>query len=96
MYMKTKDKVKKSMSPGVEQLPWACGPPEEMKVAVILTLSRAKGKDLQFQPEANYYRFFAQFTLSLQTTDPSLRSERVTFSVLRGTDRQGQPPGLSS
>ena len=53
MYMKTKDKVKKSMSPGVEQLPWACGPPEEMKVAVILTLSRAKGKDLQFRSEVN-------------------------------------------
>ena len=40
---------------------WACGPPMEMKVAVILS----EAKDLQFQSEANQCRFFA----SLRMTD---------------------------
>jgi hypothetical protein len=40
--------------------PCACGAPTETKVAVILS----EAKDLQFRSEANYCRFFAQFTLS--------------------------------
>jgi hypothetical protein len=44
--------------------PWVFDPPIETKVGVILTLSGAKGKDLQFLPEANSCRFFASLRMT--------------------------------
>jgi len=46
----------------------ACGPTMARKVGVILTLSRAKGKDLQFRSGANQCRFFASLRMTGETS----------------------------
>jgi len=51
------------------------GPTRGMNVAVILTLSGAKGKDLQFRSDENQCRFFAALRMTGSNLFPACDAE---------------------